>query len=96
MAARTELKRAFQGLGADYEELVDEAAELAQPVDERVGLALFKIDEACAVADLVRQDAAQAQSQVLSALLDNCHELEDIFLRINLIEVRHEISLNWC
>ncbi|ETI35249.1 hypothetical protein L914_17698 [Phytophthora nicotianae] len=44
------------------------------------------IDEACAAADGLRQDAEQIQEQLLSELLSNCHELEDIFLRVNLIE----------
>ncbi|GMF21891.1 unnamed protein product [Phytophthora lilii] len=82
-----DLKRAFQALCGDYEELLDEAAQATQPVDERIGLALFKIDEACAAADALRQDAQQAQEQLLAELLANCHELEDIFLRVNLIEV---------
>ncbi|ETK75515.1 hypothetical protein F441_18255 [Phytophthora nicotianae CJ01A1] len=81
-----DLKRAFQTLCVDYEELLDEAAQATQPADERVGLALFKIDEACAAADGLRQDAEQIQEQLLSELLSNCHELEDIFLRVNLIE----------
>ncbi|KAG6606556.1 Coagulation factor XI [Phytophthora cinnamomi] len=80
------LKRAFQVLCLDYEELLDEAAQATQPADERIGLALFKIDEACAAADALRQDAQQAQEQLLSELLANCNELEDIFLRVNLIE----------
>ncbi|KAF4031514.1 hypothetical protein GN244_ATG16649 [Phytophthora infestans] len=71
-----DLKRAFQALCGDYEELLD----------ERVGLALFKIDEACAAADGLRQDAEQIQEQLLTELLNNCHEFEDIFLRVNLIE----------
>ncbi|EEY58488.1 uncharacterized protein PITG_01158 [Phytophthora infestans T30-4] len=72
-----DLKRAFQALCGDYEELLD----------ERVDLALFKIDEACAAADGLRQDAEQIQEQLLTELLNNCHEFEDIFLRVNLIEV---------
>ncbi|KAH7481706.1 uncharacterized protein KRP23_4884 [Phytophthora ramorum] len=80
------LKRAFQTLCGDYEELLDETAQGTQPVDERVGLALFKVDEACAAADALRQDALQIHEQLLSELLGNCHELEDIFLRVNLIE----------
>ncbi|KAF4136426.1 hypothetical protein GN958_ATG14383 [Phytophthora infestans] len=71
-----DLKRAFQALCGDYEELLD----------ERVDLALFKIDEACAAADGLRQDAEQIQEQLLTELLNNCHEFEDIFLRVNLIE----------
>jgi hypothetical protein len=82
-----DLKRAFQVLCGDYDELLDEAAQATQPADERIGLALFKIDEACAAADAMRQDAQQAQEQLLEELLANCHELEDIFLRVNLIEV---------
>ncbi|RLN92756.1 hypothetical protein BBJ28_00014114, partial [Nothophytophthora sp. Chile5] len=78
-------KRAFQRLCGDYEELLDEAAQLTQPVDERIGLALFKIDEACAATDLTRLDAQQ--TQLLDELVANCHELEDIFLRVNLVEV---------
>ncbi|EEY70136.1 uncharacterized protein PITG_19198 [Phytophthora infestans T30-4] len=81
-----DLKRAFQALCGDYEELLDEAAQVTQTADERVGLALFKIDEACAAADGLRQDAEQIQEQLLTELLNNCHELEDIFLRVNLIE----------
>ncbi|KAF4320087.1 hypothetical protein BBO99_00005422 [Phytophthora kernoviae] len=81
-----ELKRAFQQLCGDYEELLDEAAQATQPLDERIGLALFKIDESCAAAELLRQDAQQTQEQLLTELLSNCHELEDIFLRVNLIE----------
>lgn len=81
-------RRALQQLCGGYAELADEAAEFPQPVDERIGLALFKIDEACAVTDRLRADAAQAQTHMLEALVANCNELEDIFLRINLIEVR--------
>ncbi|KAE8897924.1 hypothetical protein PF005_g816 [Phytophthora fragariae] len=80
------LKRAFQALCLDYEELLDEAAQATQPADERIGLALFKIDEACAAADALRQDAQQVQEQLLEELLANCNELEDVFLRVNLIE----------
>ncbi|CAH0473802.1 unnamed protein product [Peronospora belbahrii] len=80
------LKRAFQALCSDYEELLDEAAQYTQTEDERIGLALFKIDEACAAAEMVRQDVQKVQEQLLSELLSNCHELEDIFLRVNLIE----------
>ncbi|KAK1936578.1 hypothetical protein P3T76_010013 [Phytophthora citrophthora] len=87
MGNNDDLRRAFQGLCGDYEELLDEAAQSTQPADERIGLALFKIDEACAAADGLRQDAQQIEEQLLGELLDNCHELEDIFLRINLIEV---------
>lgn len=83
-----DLKRAFQALCGDYEELLDEAVQVTQPADERIGLALFKIDEACVAADVLRQNAQQIQEQLLSELLSNCHELEDIFLRVNLIEVR--------
>ncbi|KAG7398295.1 hypothetical protein PHYBOEH_011379 [Phytophthora boehmeriae] len=82
-----ELKRAFQQLCGDYEELLDEAAQATRPLDERIGLALFKIDESCAAAELLRKDAQQTQEQLLTELLTNCHELEDIFLRVNLIEV---------
>ena len=81
------LKLAFQTLCDDYEELLDEAAHATHATDERIGLALFKIDEACAVADELRQDAQQIQEQLLDQLLSNCHELEEIFLRLNLIEV---------
>ncbi|CAI5712300.1 unnamed protein product [Peronospora destructor] len=81
-----DLKHAFKALCSDYEELLDEATQTTQPADERVGLALFKIDEACAAANLLRQDAHQIQEQLLSELLSTCHELEDIFLRVNLIE----------
>ncbi|CAI5725025.1 unnamed protein product [Hyaloperonospora brassicae] len=80
------LKRAFQALCGDYEELLDEAVHSTNPADERIGLALFKIDEACAVADELRQDVQQVQEQLLDELLSNCNELEDIFLRLNLIE----------
>ncbi|KAG7386317.1 hypothetical protein PHYPSEUDO_000445 [Phytophthora pseudosyringae] len=86
MEDTADLKRAFQALCGDYEELLDEAAQATQPADERIGLALFKIDEACAASDGLRQDAQHVQEQLLSELLGNCHELEDIFLRINLIE----------
>lgn len=86
-SSSSELQRAFRQLCGEYEELLDEAAQSTQPVDERVGLALFKIDEASAAAELVRQDADAAQAQLLDALLANCHELEDIFLRINIMEV---------
>ncbi|KAG1692851.1 hypothetical protein DVH05_024140 [Phytophthora capsici] len=86
MGNSDDLRRAFQALCGDYEELLDEAAQATQPADERIGLALFKIDEACAAADGLRQDAQQIEEQLLDELLDNCHELEDIFLRINLIE----------
>jgi hypothetical protein len=87
------LQRAFRQLCGEYEELVDEASNGAQPIDERVGLALFKIDEACAVTDVVREDAAQAQEQLMEALIENCHELEDIFLRINIMEVRMTVTV---
>ncbi|POM73290.1 Hypothetical protein PHPALM_9875 [Phytophthora palmivora] len=70
----------------EYEDLLDEAAQATQPADERIGLALFKIDEACAATDELRQDAQQLEEQVVSELLANCHELEDLFLRVNLIE----------
>ncbi|TYZ61623.1 hypothetical protein PybrP1_008403 [[Pythium] brassicae (nom. inval.)] len=80
------LEHTFRQLCGEYEELLDEAAQATQPVDERVGLALFKIDEASAAAELVRADADVAQAQLLDALLDNCHELEDIFIRINIME----------
>ncbi|KAG6972396.1 hypothetical protein JG687_00001487, partial [Phytophthora cactorum] len=79
-------------LCGDYEELLDEAAQATQPADERIGLALFKIDEACAAADGLRQDAEQIQDQLLSELLSSCHELEDIFLRVNLIETTRELE----
>lgn len=82
------LQRAFRRLCGDYEELLDETTNGTQPVDERIGLALFKIDEACAVTDSVRMDAEQAQEQIMDALIENCHELEDIFIRINIMEVR--------
>lgn len=81
------LQHAFRQLCGEYEELLDEAAQATQPVDERVGLALFKIDEASAAAELVRADANAAQTQLLDALMVNCHELEDIFIRINIMEV---------
>ncbi|KAL3657266.1 hypothetical protein V7S43_017775 [Phytophthora oleae] len=86
MGNSDDLRRAFQALCGDYEELLDEAAQTTQPADERIGLALFKIDEACAAADGLWQDAQQIEEQLMGELLDNCHELEDIFLRINLIE----------
>lgn len=82
------LKQAFRALCEDYEEVVDEAADPTQPVDERIGLALFKIDEACAATDTVRVDAAQAQQELMDALLANCNELEDIFIRVDVMEVR--------
>ncbi|KAF1330318.1 hypothetical protein FI667_g5011, partial [Globisporangium splendens] len=80
------LQHAFRQLCGEYEELADEASNGTQPIDERIGLALFKIDEACAVTDVVREDAAQAQEQLMEALIENCHELEDVFLRINIME----------
>lgn len=82
------LQRAFRRLCGDYEELLDETTNGTQLVDERIGLALFKIDEACAVTDSVRMDAEQAQEQIMDVLIENCHELEDIFIRINIMEVR--------
>ncbi|CAI5727165.1 unnamed protein product [Peronospora effusa] len=81
-----DVKHAFQTLCGDYEELLDEVTQTTQSEDERIGLALFKIDEACAATNVLRQDAHQIQEQLLSELLSNCHELEDIFLRVNLIE----------
>lgn len=89
----TTLQHAFRRLCNDYEELLDEATNGTQPVDERIGLALFKIDEACAVTDLVRVDAEQTQEQIMDALIENCHELEDIFLRINIMEVRGNVAI---
>uniref|UniRef100_A0AAV1UTL8 Uncharacterized protein n=1 Tax=Peronospora matthiolae TaxID=2874970 RepID=A0AAV1UTL8_9STRA len=80
------LKLAFQTLCGDYEELLEEAAHATYATDERIGLALFKIDEACAVADELRQEAQQIQEQLLDQLLSNCYELEEIFLRLNVIE----------
>ena len=88
----TNLKRAFQALCGDYEELLDEAVHATNPADERIGLALFKIDEACAVADELRQDVQQVQEQLLDELLSNCNELEDIFLRLNVIEVGRKLD----
>ncbi|KAJ0401028.1 hypothetical protein P43SY_009908 [Pythium insidiosum] len=82
----TDLRTAFQQLCVQYEDVLDEATEMTHPVDERLGLALFKIDEAMVVADLVRQEAAESQDHLIEALVKNCHELEDIFIRINLIE----------
>lgn len=87
-ASRALPQRALQRLCAGYGEAADEVGELVRPVDERMGLALFKIDEACAAADGMRADAARAQALVLDALVANCAELEDVFLRVNLIEVR--------
>ncbi|KAI9907730.1 hypothetical protein PsorP6_004786 [Peronosclerospora sorghi] len=81
-----DLQRAFQALCSDYEELLDEAPQATQPVDERIGLALFKIDEACASTGAVRQEAQQILEHLMSELVSNCHELEDIYLRIDLIE----------
>jgi hypothetical protein len=89
-AQTTELRSAFQRLCVDYEDLVDDAAELTPPVDERIGLALFKIDEATSVADMLRQDAAESQAALIDALLENCRELEDILIRVNLMEVRSD------
>ncbi|TMW60386.1 hypothetical protein Poli38472_000428 [Pythium oligandrum] len=80
------LRRAFQQLCGEYEEIVDDSAEITQPVDERIGLAMFKIDEATAVTELVRQEALETQDEVMEALLENCRELEDIFIRVNLME----------
>ncbi|KAJ0404507.1 hypothetical protein ATCC90586_007764 [Pythium insidiosum] len=82
----TDLRTAFQQLCVQYEDVLDEATEMTHPVDERLGLALFKIDEAMVVADLVRQEAAESQDHLIEALVKNCQELEDIFIRINLIE----------
>ena len=80
--------RAFRELCVQYEDLLDETTEFTQPVDERIGLALFKIDEACSLTDGVRQDSESAREHLLHELGDNCRVLEDIFIRINLIEVR--------
>ncbi|GLE01725.1 hypothetical protein PINS_up010559 [Pythium insidiosum] len=85
-ATTADLRAAFQQLCVQYEDVLDEATEMTHPVEERLGLALFKIDEAMVVTDLVRQEAAESQGHLVDALVKNCQELEDIFIRINLIE----------
>lgn len=81
-------RRALQRLCGTYEELADEACELSRPVDERAGLALFKIDEAGAAAARLLADTEPARAQLLGALAANARELEDVFLRVALAEVR--------
>ncbi|DAZ93746.1 TPA: hypothetical protein N0F65_007372 [Lagenidium giganteum] len=84
------VQAAFQKLCTEYEEMIDDSLEITQPMDERIGLALFKIDEGCAAADVLRVEAEECHDQLLQALLDNCAELQEIFARIDLIE-RHVV-----
>ncbi|CEG39522.1 uncharacterized protein PHALS_09764 [Plasmopara halstedii] len=83
---KDKLKRAFHSLCGDYGEFLDDLAQATHPNDERIGLALFKIDEAYAAADGLRQESQQIQRKLLNELLSSCHELESIMLRVDLIE----------
>jgi hypothetical protein len=88
-----ELEAHFRTLCQNYENILDDTIDLTQPIDERVGLGLFKIDEACTLSDKVRQDAQISKGRILKILSSNCEELEKIFMRLNHIDVCRKVKL---
>nr|CCA19514.1 conserved hypothetical protein [Albugo laibachii Nc14] len=69
----------------DYEDLVEDTVEGMEKLDERVELALYRVDESLAVTNAATLGTDEIQ-QALESLQLDCEKLEKMFDKIDMME----------